>query len=53
MLENQIALVTGASRGIGNGIALALGAAGARVIRTATRDAAQCSMPPTPPRSMR
>jgi len=36
MLENQIALVTGASRGIGNGIALALGAAGARVIGTAT-----------------
>jgi 3-oxoacyl-[acyl-carrier protein] reductase len=36
MLENQIALVTGASRGIGNAIALALGAAGARVIGTAT-----------------
>ena len=36
MLENQIALITGASRGIGNGIALALGAAGARVIGTAT-----------------
>ena len=36
MLENQIALITGASRGIGNGIASALGAAGARVIGTAT-----------------
>jgi 3-oxoacyl-[acyl-carrier protein] reductase len=36
MLENQIALITGASRGIGNGIAFALGAAGARVIGTAT-----------------
>jgi 3-oxoacyl-[acyl-carrier protein] reductase len=36
MLENQVALVTGASRGIGHAIALALGAAGARVIGTAT-----------------
>jgi 3-oxoacyl-[acyl-carrier protein] reductase len=36
MLENQVALITGASRGIGNAIALALGAAGARVIGTAT-----------------
>jgi 3-oxoacyl-[acyl-carrier protein] reductase len=36
MLENQIALVTGASRGIGNAIALALGGAGARLIGTAT-----------------
>jgi 3-oxoacyl-[acyl-carrier protein] reductase len=36
MLENQVALVTGASRGIGNAIALALGGAGARVIGTAT-----------------
>src|ERR1700730_10452749 len=36
MLENQIALVTGASRGIGHAIALALGGAGARVIGTAT-----------------
>src|SRR5215831_1048639 len=38
MLENQIALITGASRGIGNAIALALGAAGARVIGTATSE---------------
>jgi len=36
MLENQVALVTGASRGIGNAIALALGGAGARIIGTAT-----------------
>ena len=39
MLEQQIALVTGASRGIGHAIALALGAAGARVVGTATSDA--------------
>ncbi|HET9862305.1 MAG TPA: 3-oxoacyl-ACP reductase FabG [Steroidobacteraceae bacterium] len=36
MLQNDIALVTGASRGIGQGIAKALAAAGARVIGTAT-----------------
>ena len=36
MLENQVALVTGASRGIGHAIALALGGAGARVIGTST-----------------
>ncbi len=36
MLENQLALVTGASRGIGHAIALALGGAGATVIGTAT-----------------
>jgi 3-oxoacyl-[acyl-carrier protein] reductase len=36
MLQNNIALVTGASRGIGQGIARALAAAGARVIGTAT-----------------
>jgi NAD(P)-dependent dehydrogenase (short-subunit alcohol dehydrogenase family) len=34
-LENQLALVTGASRGIGSAIALALGALGAHVILTA------------------
>jgi 3-oxoacyl-[acyl-carrier protein] reductase len=36
MLENDIALVTGASRGIGQAIALTLAAAGAQVIGTAT-----------------
>ena len=36
MLEKDVALITGASRGIGHAIALALGAAGARVIGTAT-----------------
>jgi 3-oxoacyl-[acyl-carrier protein] reductase len=35
-LSQEIALVTGASRGIGRGIALALGKAGAKVIGTAT-----------------
>jgi len=38
-LNNQIALVTGASRGIGQAIALALGARGATVVGTATTDA--------------
>lgn len=38
MLENQIALVTGASRGIGQGITLELGKQGATVIGTATTD---------------
>jgi 3-oxoacyl-[acyl-carrier protein] reductase len=36
MLESDLALVTGASRGIGQAIALALGGAGATVIGTAT-----------------
>jgi 3-oxoacyl-[acyl-carrier protein] reductase len=36
MLNNDVALVTGASRGIGNAIALALAGAGARVIGTST-----------------
>ena len=38
MLENQVALVTGASRGIGQSIALALGGAGARIVGTATSE---------------
>lgn len=38
-LKAKIALVTGASRGIGNGIAIALGHAGATVIGTATTQA--------------
>jgi 3-oxoacyl-[acyl-carrier protein] reductase len=36
MLNNDVALVTGASRGIGNAIALALAGAGARVVGTST-----------------
>jgi 3-oxoacyl-[acyl-carrier protein] reductase len=38
-LQGEVALVTGASRGIGHAIALALGAAGATVIGTATGSA--------------
>lgn len=38
-LDSQVALVTGASRGIGKAIALALGAAGATVVGTATTEA--------------
>ena len=36
MLQNQIALITGASRGIGRAIALKLGQDGATIIGTAT-----------------
>lgn len=39
MLEGKVALVTGASRGIGQAIALALGGAGATVAGTATSEA--------------
>lgn len=43
MLENEVALVTGASRGIGHAIALALGKAGARVVGTSTSAAGSAS----------
>src|SRR5262249_32685851 len=36
MLEKQVALITGASRGIGNAIAMALAGAGATVVGTST-----------------
>ena len=39
LVESQVALVTGASRGIGRAIALALGAKGCRVVGTATTPA--------------
>lgn len=39
MLDNQLALVTGASRGIGRAIALELGRRGAKVVGTATSEA--------------
>lgn len=38
-MENRIALITGASRGIGQAIALKLGQSGATVVGTATTDA--------------
>ena len=38
MLNGKLVLVTGASRGIGNAIALILGRAGATVIGTATSE---------------
>ena len=39
MLDNEFALVTGATRGIGRAIALELGRRGARVVGTATSEA--------------
>jgi len=38
VLDNKVTLVTGASRGIGKGIAIELGKSGARVIGTATSE---------------
>jgi 3-oxoacyl-[acyl-carrier protein] reductase len=47
MLTGQIALITGASRGIGAAIALALGEQGATVIGTATTDSGATSISST------
>ena len=44
MLENELALVTGASRGIGRAIALALAGAGARVVGTSTSAAGAAAL---------
>jgi 3-oxoacyl-[acyl-carrier protein] reductase len=44
MLENEVAIVTGASRGIGRAIALELGLRGARVIGTATSETGAASI---------
>jgi len=44
MLKNDVALVTGASRGIGNAIALALASAGAKVIGTSTTAAGAAAL---------
>ena len=46
MLKQQVALVTGASRGVGRGVSTALAAAGARVFATG-RSIQQANLPPT------
>ena len=47
MFENDVVLVTGASRGIGRAIAFGLAAAGARVIGTATSEASAAELTAT------
>ena len=47
MLEKDVALVTGASRGIGNAISLALAGVGARVIGTSTSEAGAAALTAT------
>ena len=51
--EGQIALVTGASRGIGAAIALELARKGLKVIGTATTDAGAAGITATPWRTLR
>jgi 3-oxoacyl-[acyl-carrier protein] reductase len=47
MFENDVVLVTGASRGIGRAIAFGLAAAGARVVGTATSEAGAAELTST------
>ena len=51
MLDNDLALVTGASRGIGRAIALELGRRGAKVIGTATSERARRAIGDALPRA--
>ena len=47
MFDNDVVLVTGASRGIGRAIAFGLAAAGARVIGTSTSEAGAAELTAT------